>query len=157
LSEQAVRQGKLAGLQAWFDQLPSDTDPGSAKHAAVDHVWWRLAKSDFDAATGWVRSHADDPWRSDRGIAEVARRLSEDDPQSALKWLDDMRASPGDGNYPGLNKVVASWAQRDPAALENWLTKPNGGALREQASHEYGAYLTRVNPSAAARWLPPGK
>jgi hypothetical protein len=152
LADQAVRQGKLAGLEAWFDQLPADTDPGSAKRAAEEHVWWRMKTGDFDTAVEWVRKHAGDPWRSDQIIGEVAGRLSRDDPQTALAWLQDVRASPIDGSYPGLNKVMENWAKKDAASIEAWLNQPNGGALQQQATAQYAAYLARTDPEAAKIW-----
>ena len=152
LAEQALRQGKLAGLEAWFDQLPADTTPGSARHTAEDHVWWRMQVADFDTGVEWVRKHAGDPWRSDHIIGEVADRLSGSDPTSALAWLESVQASPADGSYPGLDKVVAQWAGKDAAALETWLNQPNGGALQHQAIEQYAARLAETNPEAAKAW-----
>ena len=147
LAEQAVRQGKIAGLEGWFDQLPPDVDPGSAKSSAVQHVWWQLQKSDLAAAADWVGAHAGDPWRSDHGISEVAERVGEENPIAAVQWLGQIGVSPNDGSYPGLNGVVQEWAQRDPVGLESWLTQPNGGAVQRQAVQDYIAYQRRAKPA----------
>lgn len=153
LAEQALRQGKLAGLEAWFDQLPADPKQGSAKHAAEDHVWWRLQSANFDTGVAWVRKHANGPWRSDHIIGEVADRLSSKDPSAALEWLENVNASPKDGSYPGLDKVVRKWAQKDVATLENWLIESAGGALQQQALAHYANRLAETNPEAAKGWL----
>ena len=151
LAEQAIRQGKLAGLQAWFDQLPADTDPGSARSAAVKDVWWQMQKRNFDAGVEWIGKQAQGPWRNDDIIREVAERLSAGDPRAALSWLEKVKASPSDGGYPGLGKVVENWTNRDAAGVEAWLKQPNGGALREQVLTQYNAYLARTNKGAARR------
>lgn len=153
LAEQALRQGKLAGLEAWFDQLPADTKPGSAKHTAGDHVWWRLQSANFDTGVAWVRKHADGPWRSDHIIGEVADRLTSKDPMAAIEWLENVSVSPKDGAYPGLDKVVAKWAQKDAASLESWLSQPGGAALQQQAVAHYAQRLSETNPEAAKAWL----
>ena len=110
LAEQAVRPGRLAGLEAWFDQLPADTTPGSARHAATNHVWWGMKNGSFEAGVAWVQKLASGPWRSEHIIAEVADRLSNVAPPEGLAWLESVQASPETGVYPGLDKVVGNWA-----------------------------------------------
>ncbi len=153
LAEQALRQGKLAGLEAWFNALPADTATGSARHTAEDHVWWRMQVADFDTGVEWVRKHADGPWRSDHIIGEIADRLSGSDPTAAVAWLESVQASPRDGRYPGMDKVVAKWAGKDAAGFETWLTHPDGGTLRQQAMEQYAARLSETDPASANAWL----
>lgn len=132
LAEQANRQGRTAGVTAWFDQLPQGTTEG-ARGKALDHVYWRLLSADVEKAKDWVRLQSTQPWRSDRVVGELAGKIAEKDPAAAAAWLESVPASPQDGKHPGLDSVLRSWIAKDRDAAQKWVDGLVDGALKSQA------------------------
>ncbi|MHA3774078.1 hypothetical protein ACXR0O_21325 [Verrucomicrobiota bacterium sgz303538] len=139
LSEQAVRQGRVAGLTAWFDTLPASSEPGNARAAALGHVYSRLWSADPDKAMDWVGQQSSKPWRSDAVIGELAGRVAEKDPTKALTWLQSITPSNNDNSYPGLAKIVRTWSARNPDAAAQWIKALPDSTFKDQATAAYPA------------------
>jgi hypothetical protein len=154
LSEQAVRQGRVTGLKAWFDQLP-EGDTNGARGKAIGHVYWRLYSADLDTAKDWVREQASKPWRSDKIVGEMAGKIADKDPKAAAEWLESVPPSPQSGVYPGLDTVLGHLISKDRAAAEKWLNDLADGQFKTQAA---AAFTKATTPeSVTVRIVTPSK
>jgi hypothetical protein len=138
LAEQALRQGRSGGVRQWFEQLPMDATPGSARAAAMGHVYWRLYQANPDRAMEFLHEQSSQPWRSDKLIAELTARVAEKDPVKALHWLETIPPSK-DGSYPGLANTLRKWADTDSKEAAQWLNGLAPGSFRDQAITAYQA------------------
>jgi hypothetical protein len=153
LSEQALQQRSLDGMVEWWNGLPGDGIPGTAKREAVGHVWWRLQFADPDKAAAWLAHEAGGILRSDFHIQEQANRYMESDPAKAMTWLSSLPASSETELYTGIGTTLRRWAGKDSAAVEQWLAAQPAGPARDQAYTAYGYYLQSQDSPASQQWL----
>jgi hypothetical protein len=153
LTEQALRQRQLGGMVEWWQALPDDPTPGSARQQAIGHLAWRMQIANATRAGEWVAQLAATPYRPEPQIKELAGKLAENDPAAALKWVTSVPPSPQNGSYTGLSQTVQALAAHDREAVETWLRQTPASPLRDQAVAAYATHLDQQKETdLAAQW-----
>jgi hypothetical protein len=139
LTEQALQQGQMEGMLAWWRGLPGDTEQSGARMDAVASVYQRLRRGDDDRTGEWLASLAGTPYHCEAEINDFTAKLGRADPAAAVKWVSELQPS-SDGQFSGMATAVEGLANRDPAALESWIRQLPQSPLREQAEAAYARH-----------------
>ena len=153
LVEQALQQRQINGMVEWWRTLPEDSADGSARKAAVEHVYSRLQTADVDRAQTWMTELAATPYRSDDQLGEVAEKIAAANPARAVEWVASLPPSPQDGHYIAIGRTMHAWGEQDAPAAETWLNSLDPSPLRDQAIVAYARYLQGIQSPATDQWL----
>jgi hypothetical protein len=179
IASEWARQDPTAAL-AWANSLTTDkdqamnavvgevakTDPkkatemlaamqGNDKGDAYRAVAAQYGASNFLEAQAWIRTL---PAEEQAGaLASAIGGLSNNDPESAAKQLDQMEA--GDAKNRVISDVVEDWARVNPQAAADFLKKQDSENAQRDAMRELMPTWVGSNASAAlayANSYPPG-
>ncbi|CAA6689875.1 MULTISPECIES: hypothetical protein [unclassified Lentimonas] len=137
---------KSAPIEAleWASALP----PSDERNDAVRHAIDALTSNSIDAAKNRILSLADGQEKT-LLIKSISSHLARDEPQVALDWVHSLE--PSDASASALNKVLSTWAFKDPSALVDYLDTQSVELQREHSKNIAQSWA-RKDPSAASTW-----
>lgn len=152
LVERAVESGQVSGMLNWFHELPEDAARGGHKQIASNYVANFLLHAGADYAREFGTEAASASWRVDEVIGRCAERIAMESPAEAMRWLTSIPASPNDGAYPAMNRVLRKWAETDLPALEQWLKEAKPDGVQDQALAAFSRFLLNTDSAKGAQW-----
>jgi hypothetical protein len=154
LADQALQQRQVNGMLDWWRALPDDPNDGSARKAAIEHIYSRLQLADIDRAQSLITELAGTPYRSDERLGEVAAIIAQKDPARAVAWIASLPPSTLDeGHYIAIGRTIRAWGAQDAPATEAWINGLQPSPLRDQALVAYSEYLRRAQLPGGEQWL----
>jgi hypothetical protein len=151
LAEQAVRQGGVEGMHAWFASLPE-----ASRRDASSHVHWRNMQASMEIGAAWLAEQATSPWRKDHSIRELAGIWSSRDPAAATRWTASLPpGEPGPDAYPGLRNSIATWTAKNPEEVSAWLVAQQDQPFYDTAAAGVALHYLKDagDTDTAEKWL----
>jgi hypothetical protein len=113
--------------------------------SAVEH-WWGTSVEDQQALFAKLQPSS----QTTQQAAQLAQRLAQTDPASALKWAENLAST--DLQYSAVKAALNSWSQTDPQAAARHAATMNDPASRSDALRTIAQNWARSDDQAALTW-----
>lgn len=114
-------------------------------------------------ASGYSRSNPEEALKWANGLDENIRssavssaisRLSNDDPDLAIKHLGDLGLRQEDPVYQqAIQQIAGQWASQDPLSAAEWIDSLADPDLHTQAVGDVADRWARIDPVSASEWI----
>jgi hypothetical protein len=153
--EDLAGQVGIAAMQHWLDSNPKAAAEwiatrGGTTDAQASLICQRLLADPQGLQNYLVNLPGDSPWGKQM-LAAAGFEMAADDPQKAVTFAAQMEF--GDAKSAFLVSAMSEWASADSAAAEDWASKQEDPALREQIITAVAKSASATDPVAAADWI----
>jgi hypothetical protein len=145
VASEVIRQEGSVEASNWVTTL----EDGPLKGSAMNEVAERYARTDPQAAAGWIEEFAAEDYAT-RAVAEVGEKWAEREPLAAVSWLDQLPEGPG--QKAGLNSAFGDWEDRDPVAAGEYLLAMPSSPKRDSAISGFARGYAWQDPQTAIAW-----
>lgn len=152
LMKRSMANGDLAGAQNWFSGISNDDHNKVYKRRAFERIVATMLYRDPSAAAHWISSQAGESFISPNAVSSTARKLAQDSPEDALRWLSSMSKLDEQLSAGSHADVLKNWARKNPEASGEWLGNNMDHPGFDRMAGEYSAAVANVDSLAALEW-----
>jgi hypothetical protein len=128
-----------------IEQVKSQSVREELIKSAVNH-WWGTSVEDQQALFAKLQPSS----QTTHQAAQLAQRLAQADPASALKWAENLGSS--DLQNAAIKSALNAWSQADPQAAASHASTVTDPAIRAEALRGIAQNWARSDDQAALAW-----